>query len=181
LDGDNAPYGRIGPQPAGVGARQELDVVALQDRPHGADVGVALGEHPAREAVAGLAADAAPAGPYIDTHRQLERVQPLLAQPPGQLGDAGLVRSRRARERPRAPAVEDLLATPVLRLLGQEIAALEQQQARAAVAQGVGERPTAHAGPDDDDIVRASHPATPLSRALRAVCLTPRRRNTPPT
>src|SRR5205085_5269835 len=141
LDGDNAPYGRIGPQPAGVGARQELDVVALQDRPHGADVGVALGEHPAREAVAGLAADAAPAGPYIDTHRQLERVQPLLAQPPGQLGDVGLVRHRWERDRPRARRLGRIGATRAVHevdFLGARVIRLE-----IVVADGPGGRDAA--------------------------------------
>ena len=55
---------------------------------------------------------------------------------------------------------EDRSDLPVLWFLGEEVATLDQQDARAALAQGVGECPAAHAGADDDD-VKMSH-SSPL-------------------
>jgi hypothetical protein len=54
-------------------------------------------------------------------------------------------------------AEEDFLDVPVLRLLGQRFAPLDQQDAGAAVAQRVSQRAAAGPAADDDDVERGLH------------------------
>src|SRR5262249_40862320 len=200
-----------------------------------------------------LAAQAEPARLEIHTHRQEEWVQPLLAQPAGEIFDVGLVRDRwkwkwagarrlgrvvaayavghvevlgaglvwrqifiadrpgrrdtalvldrlevglpQARqrgavdlgitadivvhagvERPALSILPGLLGlvallvkhrrrAPVLRLLRQKVATLEQQHSRTAVAQCVGQRPAPRTRADDDDVICRVHYVSSLKRS----------------
>ena len=52
-----------------------------------------------------------------------------------------------------AAIIKDSADLPVLRLLRQEVSALDQQDARAAITQRVCKCPAPHAGTDDDKVV----------------------------
>ena len=102
---------------------------------------VALRTQPAREAVAGRAADARAALAAVDAHRVRARVDPLFPQPRGELRDVGLVLQGRVRKRGAAPRLGRVLAGGAvdavhplgLAVVGLEVRVAERPRRRNAV------------------------------------------------
>ena len=98
--GDRGP-GRVGAQRHGRGVGQQRDVGVLERGSHAQHLGVGLGVHQAREAVAGRAAHARAVGHVrlVEHHAagRVEGVQAGRGEVVGELLDARLVRDRRER------------------------------------------------------------------------------------
>ena len=114
-----------------VGVSQQRDVRVLERRPHGQHLGVGLGVHEAREAVAGGAADAGAVGHVgLVQHDSAGRVEGLVTrggEVVGELLDARLVRHRRegiGRARGRLGRILAARAVNLVELLGLRVVRL---------------------------------------------------------
>src|SRR5262245_30328656 len=117
--GGDAPDSRSGDEPGVAGREGGVDSAGL---------GVALTAEPAREPVAGRAADAAPARTPVDPHGARARVDTLLAQSRRKLFDVRLVPQGRIREGAAAPGLGRVLAgrtVHAVHLLGLGVVRLE--------------------------------------------------------
>ena len=111
----------------------------LERRPHGEHLGVGLGVHEAREAVAGGAADAGAVGHVglveHDSAGRVERVVPGGGKVVGELLDARLVRHRReriGRAGRRLGRVLAARAVHLVELLGLRVVGLHARRSRSA-------------------------------------------------
>ncbi len=132
----------VGLEPAYDGVADQVEVVVLHRRPYGDHLGVGLGVHQAREAIARRAADARAGGRFRlveqDARRRVERMEPDLGQVVEELLDAGLVRDRGMGIRRRRRRLGGILtpgAVHLVELLGLRVVRLE-----VAVVDGPGRR-----------------------------------------